>query len=184
MIRNAQHQVYLGTKDRPLSFGSFFPKVTLLYSRLRAYFQAAPLPHSFAALSLIVSLLPTHKLAELGSAISGKQAVFNGLGLFFSLSVLLCSSADAHCRFREYRRFKQLFLRFGFRPRILRLSGGSRCQRDAMLQAARETGLERRVRAEFTKQGYRWYHLLPDQIVTNPLFFFHPRFLRSTFWPG
>ena len=28
------------------------------------------------------------------------------------------------------------------------------------------------------------YHILPDVIMANPLHFFHPRFLRSTFVPG
>ena len=150
-----------------------------------SYLRAAPLPHVFSGLSLaaIAWLAVFAQTAPKGYG-SAETFVFEWLGLFFSLSVLLCSSADAHCRFREYRRFKQLFLRFGFRPRILRLSGGSRCQRDAMLQAARETGLQQLVQAEFARQGYRWYHVIPDQIASNPFFVFHPRFLRSTFWPG
>ena len=60
----------------------------------------------------------------------------------------------------------------------------SRCQRDAALLAARQAGCRDQARRVFRDLGYRWYHILPDAIVANPLYFFHPRFLRSTFVPG
>jgi len=75
-------------------------------------------------------------------------------------------------------------MRYGFRPRIFKPVATSRCQRDAALHAARKTGVTRQTKAYFAQMGYRWYHILPDQIVRNPLSFFSPSFLRTTFLPA
>ncbi len=149
-----------------------------------SYLRAAPLPHIFTGLSLTALAGQLIRQADLCSFQALESSAWHWLGLMFSLGVLFCTSSDAYCRFLEYRRFKRLFRRFGFRPKLFRVTGRSRCQRDAMLQAARECGLAAQAAREFQAQGYRWYHLIPDQVMANPLFFFHPRFLRSTFWPG
>lgn len=149
-----------------------------------SYLLAAPLPHAFSILSLITSILLMFGLFDDQVIDSGETSLFQVLGLVLSLGVFLCATADGFCRYLEYRRFKQLFRRFGIRPKLIRVSGRSRCQRDAMLQAARECGLTAQAIREFQARGYRWYHLLPDQIAANPLVLFHPGFLRSTFWPG
>jgi hypothetical protein len=87
-------------------------------------------------------------------------------------------------RYREYRRIKAMLLRYGFSERILEPLARSRCQRDAALLAANEAGHGDCARAYFTALGYRWYHILPDSVVTNPLAFLRPSFLRSSFLPG
>ena len=71
-----------------------------------------------------------------------------------------------------------------FPPACARVWPGRRCGRTGSLQAARETGCTPQARQVYRDLGYRWYHILPDAIVANPLFFFHPRFLRSTFIPA
>jgi hypothetical protein len=123
----------------------------------------------------------------------GVQAVAHGslfsgalqlLAASFFLSVASCSLADGLCRFHEYRRFKRMLLRYGFRPRLFRHISRSRCQRDAILFAAHEAGCRRELKDLFRRKGYRWYHILPDPIVDNPLHFFKPEFLRTTFLPG
>jgi hypothetical protein len=114
------------------------------------------------------------------------QGPFLRLGALalFSFSVALCSFADGLSRYREFRRFKRVFRRYGFRPRIASRGAASRCQRDAILFAAAETGHEHRARLFFQALGYRWYHLLPDGILLKPWHFFRPAFIRSTFLPG
>jgi hypothetical protein len=156
---------------------------TLLQSVI-AYLRAAPLPHAFSSLGLTVSVWLLLELPDDHGFESLKAAFFQVLGLVLSLGVFLCATADGFCRYLEYRRFKKVFRRFGIRPKLFRVSGRSRCQRDAMLQAARECGLAAQAIQEFKTLGYRWYHLVPDQITANPLTLFHPGFLRATFWPG
>ncbi|MCF8038168.1 MAG: hypothetical protein K9K79_02530 [Desulfohalobiaceae bacterium] len=146
--------------------------------------MAAPLPHLFTLLALAVSMyLIRLLLLSLPEDIHLRTSL-TSLKLAASLGVFLCSFTDGLCRYREYRRFKKAFSRFGFRVRLLTINSRSRCQRDALLQAARETGIRKQVAAHFRLLGYRWYHILPDQILTNPRTLFDPKFLRATFWPG
>jgi len=100
------------------------------------------------------------------------------------LVVALFAMADAAARYREYRRIRAILLRYGYSDRILEPLATSRCQRDAALLAARETGHGSRARAYFASLGYRWYHILPDRVASNPLVFLRPGFLRASFLPG
>ncbi|MDQ7836515.1 MAG: hypothetical protein RDU24_14130 [Humidesulfovibrio sp.] len=150
----------------------------------RYLFRVAPLPHATGSLSVMVGA----GLAHFGLELLAQGALLAGLCLalpatgWFGLG-LLCL-ADGYCRYREYRRLKRMMSRWGFHPRLLLPVAASRCQRDAALAAASETGHLRSARAQFRELGYRWYHLLPDSTVDNPLRFFSPDFLRVTFLPG
>ncbi len=147
------------------------------------YLRVAPFPHmttvSMAALSLLFSA-EAELAAQSGKhVISWVSGVISGL---FAWGIVLCQ-ADALSRFREFKRVRATLARYGFRPRILRPVSSSRCQRDAALLAAEEAGFRAQARRYFAGRGYRWYHIIPDSIAANPLSFFHPTFLRSTFLP-
>lgn len=148
------------------------------------FFRVAPLPHVTCSLSALVGAgIGQHSLELLTEG-----ALLAGLGLALPASGWFCLAllclADGYCRFREYRRIKRMMARWGFHPRLLRTVAASRCQRDAALAAAVETGHQHQTRAHFRTLGYRWYHLLPDKTLDNPLRFFDPEFLRVTFLPG
>ncbi|UZP68702.1 hypothetical protein N1030_06955 [Desulfovibrio mangrovi] len=147
------------------------------------YVRVAPFPHmttiSMAGLSLLCG---AEASLESDSGNRFLAAVFWVLSALFAWGILLCQ-ADALSRFREFERVRATLRRYGFKPRILRPVSSSRCQRDAALLAASETGFRAQAHRYFRELGYRWYHILPDRIVANPLYFFHPDFLRSTFLP-
>ena len=149
------------------------------------YLLVAPFPH---LTTLKVSGLAFASWGEARLLFDHPEAGWTGwawmlLAGLFVWGVALCQ-ADALSRYREFKRVRRMLVRHGFSPRIFRLVATSRCQRDAALQAARETGCTPQARQVYRELGYRWYHILPDAIVANPLFFFHPRFLRSTFIPA
>lgn len=161
------------------------PMVRLFLHELVRYLLVAPFPH---LTTIKVSGLACVSWCEARFVLSQPEAGWGGwawlvLAGFFAWGVLLCQ-ADALSRYREFKRVKRMLARHGFSPRIFRLVAVSRCQRDAALLAARETGCRAQARRVFRDLGYRWYHILPDAIVANPFFFFHPRFLRTTFIPG
>ncbi len=165
--------------------GRAAPKARRALRRLcRHLFLVAPLPHATGSLSALAGA----GLAETSLELLAQGAVLAGLGLalpasgWFSLA-LLCL-ADGYCRHREYLRLRAIMARRGFHPRLLAPVATSRCQRDAALAAARELGHHGRAREHFRELGYRWWHLLPDACVDNPLRFFHRDFLRVTFLPG
>ncbi|MGE4554363.1 MAG: hypothetical protein AB7D57_14725 [Desulfovibrionaceae bacterium] len=91
---------------------------------------------------------------------------------------------DVLARCRDYRRFRAAFGRRGFAPRLARAGMASRCQRDAVTLACRHAGHGDAARTYYRAQGYRWWHLLPDLMVDNPLAFFRPEALRRAFLPG
>lgn len=139
---------------------------------------------SFALLGVAIAIVSGWKIVNL---ISQDNIWLICIFVFFigiGLGISSCSIADALSRCREYQRMKYLFLRYGFRTKIVKQLSQSRCQRDAVLLAARETGFFHQAHSFFTDQGYKWYHILPDQIMKNPILFFHPHFLKSTFIPG
>jgi len=146
--------------------------------------HAAPWPYVTSSLALAASLaLKGAGMAHWVDGDLARAAVCGGWGAGW-LVVALFALADAVSRYREYRRIRAMFLRFGYSDRILEPLARSRCQRDAAVFAAEETGHGHRARAYFASLGYRWYHILPDLVVRNPLTFLSPRFLRSSFLPG
>lgn len=156
---------------------------TTFMQMISRYVRVAPFPHmttiSMALLALFFGL-EARLLTGAGNPLLG--GIFWVLSALFAWGVLLCQ-ADAVSRFREFKRVRATLKRYGFSPRILRPVSSSRCQRDAALLAAAETGFRAQAHRYFAALGYRWYHILPDKIVANPLHFFHPHFLRSTFLP-
>jgi len=157
----------------------------LIFQELTRYLLVAPFPH---LTTLKVSGLAFLSWGEARVMMDQSETDFWAFGWLllaglFVWGVVLCQ-ADALSRYREFKRVKRMLARYGFSPRIFRLVASSRCQRDAALLAARETGCNPLARKIYQELGYRWYHILPDAIVRNPFYFFHPRFLRSTFIPG
>jgi hypothetical protein len=152
---------------------------------LARYFLAAPFPHltTVKVSSLAVVAGAEARLILTQSELSWLGWFWLVLAGLFTWGVVLCQ-ADALSRYREFKGVRRMLARYGFSPRIFRLVATSRCQRDAALLAARETGCRAQAKRLFRELGYRWYHILPDAIAANPLFFFHPRFLRTTFIPG
>ncbi|WP_147822152.1 hypothetical protein [Salidesulfovibrio onnuriiensis] len=149
-----------------------------------AYLKAAPWPHGTAlgSLSLAVFLgLDGWWLLDDGHPYEA-AALWLWAGGWSAVS--LFALADGIARHREYRRIKAMLRRHGYRDRIMRLVARSRCQRDAAMLAARESGCRGQAAAYFRSLGYRWYHILPDTVVHNPLVFLSPRFVRTSFLPG
>ena len=151
---------------------------------LLRYVHAAPWPYLTASLALAAALaLKGVGMSHWAGGDLPRAAVFGLWGAGW-LVVACFALADAVSRFREYRRIRAMFLKFGYSDRILEPLARSRCQRDAAVFAADETGHGCRARAYFASLGYRWYHILPDLVVRNPFAFLSPRFLRASFLPG
>ncbi|MDD3313510.1 hypothetical protein [Pseudodesulfovibrio sp.] len=152
--------------------------------RMLRSLRAAPWPLATGSASLGLGLA----LKGAGAAcwVQGDAGLAVALGCWGAgwLVVALFALADAAARCREYRRIRAILLRYGYSNRILEPLASSRCQRDAALLAARETGHGGRARAYFASLGYRWYHILPDRVVRNPFIFLRPGFLRASFLPG
>jgi len=100
--------------------------------------------------------------------------------IFFSMCIL--AELDGYSRFQNYKQVKdQLYLN-GLQGRLLKPLMISSCQREAALLAGKELGFYSDVKHYFYVKGYRWYHIIPDFVFKNPLFFFTDYFWRTTFF--
>lgn len=151
--------------------------------QLNSYLRAAPWPH----LSTLACLLACLGLGWLGWRLPGwgyGAAVWPAWSgaVVMLISAALCQ-ADAWARWQDYRRVSSLFQRHGWRPLFLTPLCRSRCQRDAVLLAARQAGFGSRTQAWFHAKGYRWYHLAPDRVKADPRLIVNASFLKATFLP-
>lgn len=155
-----------------------------LWRRSVSYVRATPLPHATKCVFLFLSCLSG--IEAIDAIAHGRVAlsVLLWVSAFATLGVSILAAADAMTRYREYQRLRDAFERFGFHPRIVHHVAHSRCQRDAALRAADETGFAQHTRTYFHSLGYRWYHLLPDAFIRRPWLALSPSFLSRTFLPG
>lgn len=146
--------------------------------------KAAPWPYTTGLASLLLAL--GLKTAGLSYWAGGDvpQAVALGWWGVCWIVVALFALADAISRHRECQRIKQMLIKYGYSERIMEPLSQSRCQRDAAIFAAEQVGHGDSARAYYYDRGYRWYHILPDLVMRNPLSFLSPRFLRASFMPG
>jgi len=152
--------------------------------RAARYVKAAPWPYMTGTASLLLALgLGAAGLAYWAKDIVPTAAACGWWALCWVV-VAIFAMADGASRHREYKRIKAIFIRYGYSERILTQVARSRCQRDAALHAARETGHFDQAKAFFLSLGYRWYHILPDTVVRNPFVFASPTFIRTSFLPG
>jgi hypothetical protein len=123
---------------------------------MRVYFYCFWLPTTVSGGSALLAKSTPHVVALLFSAIAV-------LGMF-----------DGICRLKEALRLKHSRLT----DRHFRLFCQSMCQRNMIIGLAGTKAV-----AYYRALGYRWYHLLPDTLLKNPVRFFSPACLRKNFWP-
>ncbi len=99
----------------------------------------------------------------------------------FSFIHIFLVVMDSWSRFQDYKKAKDLFYVYGIRPRTADRFIGSKCQRNAALQAARELGLEDELKEQFQDRGVRWFHYIPYFMVSDPYFMIRKAFWQRTF---
>lgn len=99
---------------------------------------------------------------------------------FCNMSIL--AELDGFSRFQNYKQVKDQIYLNGFQERLLKPLSKSSCQRAAAILAGEELGIKDKITTYFFNKGYRWYHIVPDFVLNDPLFFFTPFFWRSTFF--
>ncbi len=137
------------------------------------YLSASPLLHTLTLGQVIAAAICGGRI----DAPVLRPAILAGLSL-----LLILTQLDARSRYQEFKRIADQLVRYGPHPRILTALSTSRCQRDATLAAAMQTGHGDPCRACFEAAGYRWYHLLPGWTKTHCRFMLSRTFWRTTFF--
>ncbi len=95
----------------------------------------------------------------------------------FGISLFIFAELDAMGRYQNYKQVKEKIYKYGYKERLIKLYMYSNCQRDAVFFAAKDLNYHKQVKNFFFIKGYRWYHILPDAFINNPLILF-----KKTFW--
>ena len=94
----------------------------------------------------------------------------------WSFTIPFFAEFDAMGRYQNYKQVKDTLFKLGYDQRLLRPFMHSKCQRDAVVVAAHDLGYGSEVKEFFYETGYRWYHILPDAFMRNPLVLFSGMF--------
>jgi hypothetical protein len=148
---------------------------------LVSYYRVGRLLHGALLLFLLESLVYWEMLK---AALAMGNVFWIGFWIWsfmFSFIHIFLVIMDGWSRFQDYKKAKDLFYAYGFRPRLADRFIGSKCQRAAALQAARELGLEKEVADYYHQRGVRWYHYVPYFMIRDPLFLIRKAFWKRTF---
>ena len=146
-----------------------------------SYYSAGRLLHWSLLLFLLESLVYYEMLSR---ALANGNLFWIGFWIWsfmFSFIHIFLVIMDSWSRFQDYKKAKDLFFMYGIRPRLAERFIGSKCQRNAALQAARELGLEADLKAHYQNRGVKWYHYVPYFMVSDPYFMIRKAFWQRTF---
>ncbi len=101
--------------------------------------------------------------------------------LLFSFIHIFLVLMDGWSRFQNYKRVKDHLFQHGFTTKIAKHYSGSKCQRMAVVAAAKELGMEESVKEYYYKIGIRWYNFVPHFMIRDPFFMFKKYFWSRTF---
>lgn len=101
--------------------------------------------------------------------------------LLFSFTHIFLVIMDGWSRFQNYKRIKDHLYQHGFTTQIASHYKGSKCQRTAVIVAAKELGIEKEAKDYYDRLGIKWYHLIPYFMVNDPFFLFKKYFWSRTF---
>jgi hypothetical protein len=150
-------------------------RLTIIYQRIIRFILVGKSLHFIALIGLAIFF------TGLDNALSYSSfSLFSLLWWYisiFGLSLPVFAEMDANGRYQDYKKIKDVIYEYGYDDRLVRPFVGSKCQRDAVVMAAKDLNHSNKVNSLFIKLGYRWYHILPDKFVKNPLII-----LKKEFW--
>jgi len=97
-----------------------------------------------------------------------------------TIGLPLFAQLDARSRYQNYKLVKDNLYTYGFKTRFLKPFIKSSCQRAAVKVAAVELGMLHQCREYFKRNGYKWYHLIPDIVLKKPSVLFTKNFWSTT----
>lgn len=148
---------------------------------LVSYYRVGRLLHASLILFILESLLYGYMLQlSIKSGNTFWIVFWTGFFLFSFVHIFL-TLMDGWSRFQDYKKAKDLFFSYGLHPRVANRFMGSKCQRNAALQAARELGIETELKAYYLNKGVKWYHYIPYFMIRDPFFLIRKSFWQRTF---
>ena len=151
-------------------------KLVVAYQRFSRYLYIGAFLHFVAVFGIYLFLEGTQELLVYQSKPSDIYLYMWIVLAWFGFWLPFFAELDAYSRYQNYKLIKDKLFVNGFDNRLIRPLMYSKCQRIAILVAAKDLKINNEVNAYFYKAGYRWYHFLPDLFIKNPLILFHKKF--------
>ena len=151
---------------------------------LLSYFIVGRLLYYSLTIFILESWFYWVKLNEAYTFYSNWIIFFWAWSFMFSFIHIFLVLADGWSRYQNYKRAKDQFFVHGFNRRIVDKYIGSKCQRMAALEAAKELGIGDEVKEYYTAKGVKWYHYVPYFMIKDPWFGFKKHFWSRTFLEG
>ena len=152
-------------------------RMRVAYERILRYLKVGAFLHVMSILSVMILIVSARIAVEYYLEELFITSFLWGALALWALTIPFFSQFDAYGRYQNYKQIKDALFEMGYDERLIRPFMHSKCQRDAVLIAGDDLGTGSEVRTYFRNRGYRWYHVLPDAFVKNPLVLFH-----SLFW--
>jgi hypothetical protein len=150
----------------------------IAYMKVITYIRAGYVLHGFSIVvfSLFFICFSHFRIS------TGWFKLLYGILSIFLFSITITSQLDARSRYQNYKLCKDLLYQYGCRVVVMKPFSRSRCQRDALTEAASQLGLQLQMKQYFDSLGYRWYHIIPTVLIENPLILFTRSYWLTTFF--
>lgn len=146
-----------------------------------SYWNVGTLLHCSVALFILETIFYWGKLQDAYNDDTFIFMLFWSSCVLFAFSHIFLVIMDGWSRYQTYKKVKDALYMNGFTPKIAGLYQGSRCQRNAVIVAAKELGMHEEIDKFYRRVGIKWYHFVPDFMVDDPLFIFKRYFWSRTF---
>jgi hypothetical protein len=147
------------------------------YERVLRYLKVGAFLHAMSVLSVLILVISVRIAFEFFREELFVESCLWGALALWALTIPFFSQFDAYGRYQNYKQIKDALFEMGYDTRLIKPFMHSKCQRDAVVIAGDDLGHGLEIRDYFYSEGYRWYNILPDAFVKNPLVLFH-----SLFW--
>jgi hypothetical protein len=150
----------------------------IMWERFLRFMKVGAFLHAMVMISVVILLVSAKIAMEFYlDGLYFKSMAWAALALW-AFTVPFFSELDALGRYQNYKQIKDAMFEMGYDPRLVKPFMHSKCQRDAVIAAGEDLGCQEEVKRLFRDQGYRWYHVLPDAFVKNPLVLFYGMFWK------
>lgn len=146
-----------------------------------SYLEVGKLLYLSLGLFILESFLFGRQLMKSYQNNSTFWIIFWMVCFIFSFVHIFLVLLDGWSRFQNYKRVKDQFYIYGFNTKTANHYKGSKCQRNAILVASKELGLQQEAVSFYLRQGIKWYYFIPQFMVKDPFFMLKQSFWSKTF---
>ena len=143
-------------------------RVVIAYNRIAKFIYIGIFLHIVAILAVVLFVQGVQELSLYQDKAFDLNFYTWVLFTWFAFWVPLFSELDAYSRLQNYKLVKDKLYVYGYDYRLVKPFMLSKCQRFAVIAAAKDLNLDHKVQTYYYSQGYRWYHIIPDQWIQYP----------------